>query len=52
MDALGSDFKIPSFDLFCERLTGEQYKLMQLDYLYASKNQYFVAHGSKGKQKT
>jgi hypothetical protein len=52
MDALGSDFKIPSFELFCERLTGEQYKLMQLDSLSASKNQSFVAHTSKGKHKT
>lgn len=49
MDALGSEFKMPSFELFCERLTKETSKLMQLDALSGSKNQVLVAHTSKGK---
>jgi hypothetical protein len=43
---------MPSFDLFCERLTTEQSKLLQLDALFGSKNQYLVAHTYKSKHKT
>jgi len=42
----------PLFELFSERLIGEQYKLMQLYYLSTFNNQYCVAHTSKGKHKT
>jgi len=52
MDALGSEFKIPYFEILCEHLTMEQSKLIQLDSLSGSKNQDLVAHTSKGKQKT
>jgi hypothetical protein len=52
MDALESEFKMSSFDIFYERLTREQYNLMQLDALSSSKNQDLVAHTSKHKHKT
>jgi hypothetical protein len=51
MDALGDEFKMPSFEIFCDRLTREQSKLMQLDSLSNSKNQALLAHTSKGKKK-
>lgn len=50
MDALGHDFKMSSFDKFCERLTREQSKLQQLDALPSSSNEDLVAHISMGKQ--
>jgi len=52
MDALGSEFKIPSFEIFYERLTREHSKIMQLDSLASSKNQALMVHTSKGKHKT
>jgi hypothetical protein len=52
MDALGSEFKMPSFELFCERLTREQSKLTQLDALSGSNNKALVAHNTKTKHKT
>jgi hypothetical protein len=52
MDALGSEYKIPSFELFCERLTREQSNLTQLDALSSSNNKDLVAHTSKTKHKT
>jgi hypothetical protein len=52
MNALGDDFEMPSFDIFCERLTKEQSKLMQLDALSGSKNHAVVVYTSKCKHKT
>ena len=52
MDALGSEFKMPSFEIFCERLTREQSKLTQLDVLSGSNNKARVVHTSKSKQNT
>lgn len=51
MDALGDDFKMPTFEKFCECLTREQSKLRQLDALSSSSNQALVAHTAKGKSK-
>jgi hypothetical protein len=52
MDALGSDFKVPSFELFCERLTREKSNyLTQLDSLFGSNNKALMAYSSKTKQK-
>jgi hypothetical protein len=51
MDALGSDFKMPSFELFCERLAKEKSKLTQLDVLSSSNNKVLVAHTCKTKHK-
>jgi hypothetical protein len=52
MDALGSEFNMSSFELFCERLTREQSKITQLDALSVSNNKAHVAHTSKPKHKT
>ena len=52
MDALGSEFKMHSFEIFCECLTREQSKLTQLDALSGSNNKGLVAHTSKTKHKT
>ena len=38
MDTLGDDFKMPTFEKFCEFLTREQSKLQQLDALSISSN--------------
>jgi len=51
MYVLVDKFKMPSLEFFCECLTREQSKLMQLDALSNSKNQALVAHSSKGKHK-
>ena len=50
MDALGDQFKFPSFKVFCERLIREKYKLQQLDSLSISQD--FVSHTSKDKTKS
>ena len=50
MDALSEQFKLPYFEVFCERLIREQSKLQQLDSL--SSSQALVAHISKGKIKS
>jgi hypothetical protein len=52
MDALGSEFNIPSFELSCERLTRKKSKITQLDALSSSNNKALMAHTSKTKQKT
>jgi hypothetical protein len=52
MDALGSEFKMPSFEILCECLTREQSKLTQLYAFSASNNKTLVAHTSKTKHKT
>ena len=52
MDALGSEFKMPSFEIFCEHLTREQSKLTQLDALSGSNNKALVAQNTKTKHKT
>ena len=52
MDALGSELKIPSFDILCERLTREQSNLTQLYVFSSSNNKSLVAHTSKTKHKT
>ena len=50
MDALGDQFKLPTFEVFCERLVREKSKLQQLDAL--SSSQAIAAHTSKGKTKS
>jgi hypothetical protein len=52
MDALGTTFKIPLFEIFSKNLTKEQTKLMLLDVLYGSMNLAPGAQTSKGKYKT
>jgi hypothetical protein len=52
MDALGSDFNMPSFEVLCERITREQSKLTQLDALSGSNNKALVAKNTKTKHKT
>jgi hypothetical protein len=51
MDAQGDEFKMPSFEIFCECLTREQSKLMQLDSLSNSNNQDLFYHTPKGNKK-
>ena len=52
MDALGSEFKVRSFELFCERLTREKSNyITQLDSLFGSNNKAFMAYTSKTKKK-
>lgn len=51
MDGLGTRFNMPTFDVFCERLSREQSHLSQLDQLSGSKNKALVAQSSKEKEK-
>jgi hypothetical protein len=52
MDALGCEFKVTSFDLFCERLTREKFNyITQLDSLFSSNNKALMAYTSKTKKK-
>ena len=50
MDELGDDFKMPTFELFCERLTRKQSKIQQLAVALSS-SETLVAHNLKGKPK-
>lgn len=51
MDALGPRFTMPTFEVFCDRLTREQTTLTQLDTITNSNTQALVAQTSTGKQK-
>ena len=51
MDALGPRFTMPTFEVFCDRLTREQAKLTQLDSLTGLKTQALVAQTSTEKWK-
>jgi hypothetical protein len=52
MDALGSEFKVPSFEIFCEHLTREKSNyITQLDSLFGSNNKVLMAYTSKTKKK-
>ena len=51
MDALGNRHQMPSFEIFCDRLTHKQSKITQMDSLTGSQSQALLAKDTQ-EQKT